>query len=124
MHVVLAPWGRLPRTIDNGTSALWAQNPEVRILWTVVHQFHTMVRHRYGGALEPWLAHLTASGIPALHPFAESLRTDYAAVRAGLTERWNQGPVEGHNPRLTRLNRLGSGRAGFALLRQRVLYQR
>jgi transposase len=32
---------------------------------------------------------------PALRRFAASLKTDLGAVRAGLTESWNNGPVEG-----------------------------
>ena len=46
---------------------------------------------------------------------------DLAAVRAGLTEPWSNGPVEGFVHKLTLLKRQGYGQAGFDLLRTRVL---
>jgi len=42
-------------------------------------------------------------------------------VRAGLTEPWSTGSVEGQITKLKLLKRQGYGRAGFTLLRQRVL---
>ena len=52
---------------------------------------------------------------------AQGLREERAAITAGLTLPWSHGPVEGHGNRLTLLKRQGYGRAGFALLRHRVL---
>jgi len=43
------------------------------------------------------------------------------AVLAGLNECWSQGQVEGHINRLKYLKRQSYGRAGLALLQQRVL---
>ena len=53
--------------------------------------------------------------------FAVGLKKALAAVRSGLTETWSNGPVEGfvHKPKL--LKRQGYGRAGFDLLRARML---
>jgi transposase len=42
-------------------------------------------------------------------------------VTAGLTTDWNSGPVEGAVNRIKMLKRQMFGRAGFALLRKRVL---
>ena len=53
--------------------------------------------------------------------FAASLRKDLAAVRAGLTQEWSNGPVEGFVNKLKLVKRQGYGRAGFDLLRARVL---
>ena len=58
---------------------------------------------------------------PALRRFATGLRGDLNAVRAGLTEPWSNGPTEGFVHKLKLLKRQGYGRAGFDLLRQRVL---
>ena len=63
----------------------------------------------------------TDSGIDALARFARGLQEDLAAVTAGLTLDWNNGPVEGQITRLKLLKRQGYGRAGFPLLRQRVM---
>jgi Helix-turn-helix domain of resolvase/Transposase len=57
----------------------------------------------------------------ALARFARGLQEDLAAVTAGVTLPWSNGPVEGQITRLKLLKRQGYGRTGFALLRQRVL---
>jgi transposase len=80
-----------------------------------------MVRRRTGAQLPQWLAEVTVEGNSELQRFGRGLQTDLAAVQAGLTERWSQGQVEGQINRLKFLKRQGYGRAGFALLQQRVL---
>ena len=83
--------------------------------------FLAIVRERRGADLEAWITAATDSGRDALARFAQGLQEDLAAVTAGLTLAWSNGPVEGQITRLKRLKRQGYGRAGFALLRQRVL---
>ncbi len=51
----------------------------------------------------------------------DSLRQDVSAVEAAVSERWSNGPVEGHVSRLKTIKRQMYGRAGFELLRARVL---
>ena len=46
---------------------------------------------------------------------------DLAAVRAALSLPWSTGPVEGQISRLKTIKRAMCGRAGFELLRQRIL---
>ena len=82
--------------------------------------FLAMVRERRGNDLEAWIMMATDSGIDALARFAQGLREDLAAVTAGLTLDWSNGPVEGQITRLKLLKRQGYGRAGFPLLRQRI----
>jgi transposase len=53
--------------------------------------------------------------------FAASLKKDLAAVKAGLTEEWSTGPVEGFITKLKLLKRQGYSRANFDLLRARAL---
>ena len=45
---------------------------------------------------------------------------DDAAVRAGVTLPWNNGPTEGYIHRLKVLKRQGYGRGGIELLRRRM----
>ena len=71
--------------------------------------------------LDAWLAEARASGISAVETFAAGLEQDGAAVRAALTEPWSSGQAEGQINRLKFLKRQGYGRAGFDLLRRRVL---
>jgi transposase len=80
-----------------------------------------LVRQRQPDQLETWLARATASGLQAFKSFANGLRADDEAVKAGVTLLWSTGPVEGQINRLNMLKRQMYGRAGIGLLRQRVL---
>ncbi|HEY2155246.1 MAG TPA: transposase, partial [Isosphaeraceae bacterium] len=73
------------------------------------------------GAPAGWLSGAEGSSAAGTRPFALRLRRDEAAVRAGLTSEWSNGPVEGHVNRLKLVKRSMYGRAGFDLLRARVL---
>ncbi len=59
----------------------------------------------------------------AVARLARKLRSDLAAVQAGLTLRWSNGQTEGQVNRLKLLKRQGYGRAKVDLLRKRVLAQ-
>jgi transposase len=87
----------------------------------LTHAFLTMVRERRGADLEAWMAEAISSGIDALARFARGLQDDLVAIQAGLTLEWSNGVTEGQIHRLKLLKRQGYGRAGFALLRQRLL---
>jgi transposase len=96
---------------------------EVATAIQLTQQFLSLVRQRGGAEFEAWLQAAEHGPVPELQRFAASLRTDYAAVQAGLTERWSNGPTEAQVGRLKMLKRAMYGRAGFTLLRQRVLYR-
>ena len=81
--------------------------------------FAALVRKKGTGTLDGWLA--AATGTP-LEGFAEGLGKDLAAVRAALETPWSTGPVEGRISRLKTIKRTMCGRAGFDLLRSRVLH--
>jgi transposase len=53
--------------------------------------------------------------------FAYGLQKDISAVAAAVTTSWSSGQVEGQINRLKTIKRQMYGRAGFALLRARVL---
>ena len=53
--------------------------------------------------------------------FAASLRRDFEAISAALVLPWTTSPVEGQISRIKMLKRTMYGRAGFELLRARVL---
>jgi transposase len=61
-----------------------------------------------------------ASDLPVLHAFVRGLRKDLDVV-AGLSLPYSNGPIEGTNTKFKLLKRQMYGRAGFALLRQRIL---
>ena len=83
--------------------------------------FAQLVRERRADQLDPWLARAAESPCVPLQRFAKGLRDDYDAVKAGLTLRWSNGPVEGHMNRLKMLKRQMFGRASLDLLQRRVL---
>ncbi|MGY1584681.1 ISL3 family transposase [Streptomyces sp. MN13] len=68
-----------------------------------------------------WIKAVRTDDLPSLHTFVNGLERDLAAVTAGLTLPWNSGVVEGHVNRIKMIKRQIYGRAGFGLLRKRVL---
>jgi transposase len=87
----------------------------------LTQEFAEMVRRLDGEDLDGWLKDAEESRSTAMRSFAAGLRKDLGAVRAGLTEKWSNGPVEGFVHNLKLLKRQGYGRAGFELLRARML---
>ncbi|WP_370155871.1 ISL3 family transposase [Streptacidiphilus sp. EB129] len=88
----------------------------------LIARFASMLVNRRGSEeLERWTSDAEASRLPELRGFATGLRKDWDAVMAGLTLRWNSGPVEGHVNRIKMLKRQMFGRAKLDLLRKRVL---
>jgi transposase len=100
---------------------LQAQEGAIAEAITLTQDFAALVRQRQPGQLETWLERATASGLQAFKSFANGLRADYDAVKAGVMLSWSTGPVEGQINRLKMLKRQMYGRAHMALLRQRVL---
>jgi transposase len=98
------------------------QEPVVEQAYTLGQQFLQIVRQRQHDEFDGWLAACQASNIPDLQGFAVGLKQDEAAVRAALQLEWSNGQVEGQNTRLKMVKRQMYGRAGFALLRKRVLH--
>ena len=82
-----------------------------------------MVREREGHQLDAWLKEVDESQLAAFATFAAGLCRDKDAVLAGLTLPWSNGPLEGQVNRLKLIKRSMYGRAGFDLLRLRVLHR-
>jgi transposase len=98
--------------------ALIAGSAELAHLIALAREFRAMVREQQEERLDGWLV---AAEETALAGFAGGLRRDLAAVRAALSLSWSTGPVEGQISRLKTIKRTMCGRAGFDLLRHRVL---
>jgi transposase len=97
-------------------------HPQVDLAYELVQQFAQMLRERSGEHLDDWLAQVNRSDLPEFESFAAGVQKDKDAVRAGLTWWINNGMVEGHVTKLKLIKRQGYGRAGFPLLRKRVLH--
>jgi transposase len=65
---------------------------------------------------------LEDAGKTTLGSFVANLRNDIGAVQAALELPWTTSPAEGQINRFKMLKRTMYGRAGFGLLRARVLY--
>lgn len=97
-------------------------SPMAETMYQLVQEFFRLVRSRQGTQLDSWLSKVEASAIQELQRFAKGLERDKAAVLAGLTLSHSNGQVEGQVTRIKLIKRMMFGRAGFALLRQRVLH--
>jgi transposase len=98
-----------------------ARCPHLNTLAAHVTSFAEMMTGLHGCRLHQWLADVEADDQPQLHSFATGIRRDLQAVTAGLTLPYSSGPVEGNVNRIKAIKRQMYGRAGFALLRKRVL---
>ena len=89
--------------------------------YELIQEFTTLLREREGERFDEWLSRVDEQGVSELQSFAQGLRRDYDAVKAGLTLEWSQGQVEGQVHRLKLFKRQMYDRGSFKLLRKRVL---
>ena len=101
--------------------AIRDRSAELAAALDLADEFAALIRKHSEGTLSAWLASAEASSCPEIRRFAEGIRRDEAAVQAAVSERWSNGPVEGHVNRLKTIKRQMYGRAGFVLLRARVV---
>jgi len=95
--------------------------PQAHRLRRLVFQFRALLRWRRAGQLASWMERAIASGFQAVAQFAKTLGRDRKAVELAIETPWSNGPLEGHSNRLKAIKRQMYGRAGFELLRARVL---
>jgi Transposase len=87
-----------------------------------VTAFAEMMTARTGSRdLEAWLAAVEADDQAGLRSLAIGIRNDQQAVTNGPTLHWNSGRVEGTVNKIKMIKRQMYGRAGFDLLRKRVI---
>lgn len=104
-------------------SQLQTKDGEVVVLHQLVQEFRQLVSQRTGAELQGWLKRAKASGIRELLSFSNGIERDLEAVRAGLTLEHSNRQLEGQINRVKNLKRQMYGRAGFKLLRLRILAQ-
>lgn len=71
--------------------------------------------------LEEWIHATRTADLPHVHSFVRGLKQDRDAVVAALTMPHHNGRTEEVNTRTKMLKRQMYGRAGFTLLRHRIL---
>jgi len=102
-------------------AALCTRDEAIAAAHGLTREFTALVRERRGNQLDAWLRSASTGVVSELRRFAAGLETDRAAVQAGLTLPWSNGQVEGQIHRLKLVKRTMYGRAGFDLLRRRVM---
>ncbi|GGP72001.1 hypothetical protein GCM10010185_51720 [Saccharothrix coeruleofusca] len=71
--------------------------------------------------LTEWIATARGVDLPHLRSLTNGLETDRSAVDAAVTLPYHNGRTEGVNTRTKRIMRQMHGRAGFDLIRHRIL---
>ncbi|MDX2565421.1 ISL3 family transposase [Streptomyces sp. TX20-6-3] len=104
---------RLPRLLDHC--------PALRTAHDLVRRFAAMLDNRDATSLPEWLEDLANTGLAPLTGLARALREDRAAVTQGITTPYNSGVNEGRITDVKLQKRIMAGRAGFRLLRHRVV---
>ena len=118
-------WIRRPekRTVEAqaGLDAIRRASPDLTRALDLADEFTALIRKSTTGTLQDWLSRAESSPCPEVRNFAEGVRQDESAVNAAVTTHWSNGPVEGQVNRLKTIKRQMYGRAGFALLKARVV---
>jgi transposase len=109
----------LPEAEKNFVSRLLGQVPSLAACVAVAQRLSRLLRRKSKESLDDVLE--DAAGT-ALKTFVMNLRPDLPAVQAALDLPWTTSPAEGQINRLKMLKRTMYGRAGFRLLRARVLH--
>ena len=114
---------KLQESEQEHLTAFRRASPSFETSYQLVQDFLAMMRQREGERLDAWLLRVHESQLPELESFAHGVERDQDAVQAGLTLAINNGQVEGQVTRIKLIKRMMYGKAGFALLRQRVLHR-
>jgi transposase len=112
----------LEKNEHQALAAIRQASPTADVVDGFAQDFLQMLRRREGQRRDVWLGQVRASHIPELQRLVRRIQRDKDAVLAGLTLQESNGVVEGKINKLKLIKRMLFGRAGFALLRQRVLH--
>jgi transposase len=118
-RLLMADGDLLSKAEQTLTTRLLAQMPSLAACVTAAKRLNNVLRRKSDERLDEILDHAAGT---ALKEFVVSLRRDSSAIQAALDLPWTTSPAEGQINRLKMLKRTMYGRAGFDLLRARVLH--
>ena len=97
--------------------------PEMRALASLIRDFAALLAPDPGNAtrLQEWITSARAADLPHVRAFTRGLDLDIQAATAAFTLPFHNGRTEGVNTRTKMIKRQMYGRAGFTLLRHRIL---
>ncbi len=120
----LMPW-RITRDEENYASRfislMCEKEPELKIAQQLALEFYRILKTQNKSQLSSWFTRVHESGSAEFRRVAAGMEADAAAICEAINSSWSNGVVEGHVNRLKMLKRQMYGRAGFELLRQRVM---
>ena len=120
----LMPW-RITRDEENYASRfislMCEKEPELKIAQQLALEFYRILKTQNKSQLSSWFTRVHESGSAEFRRVAAGMEADAAAICEAISSHWSNGVVEGHVNRLKMLKRQMYGRAGFELLRQRVM---
>jgi transposase len=104
-------------------SRLSSACPEMKALASLIGSFAAMLDPDPAneGKLVRWIADARDADLPHLHSFTRGLDLDLKAATAAVTLPHHNGRTEGVNNKTKMIKRQMFGRAGFGLLRHRIL---
>jgi transposase len=111
-----------PSALDDATRRflhhLFEHAPELLVAGELARRFAALIPGDDETALDQWIADAAGTELDGL---AKGISRDIDAVKAAITHPWSTSPVEGRINRLKTLKRQMYGRAGYELLRSRLL---
>lgn len=101
---------------------LMNQKPKLKILRKLCLQFRNMMnRTNQAIELRKWIEKAYNCGIPMMKNFAKGIMAEQQAVQEAIDCQWSNGIAEGTVNRVKNMKRRMYGKAGFELLRRKIL---
>ncbi len=97
------------------------KEPGLKIAQQLALEFYRILKTKNKSQLSSWFTRVHESGSAKFRRVVAGMEVDAAAICEAISSRWSNGVVEGHVNRLKMLKRQMYERAGFELLRQRVM---
>ena len=122
-HILLTRPDNLTGGQPETAARLASACPEMTALASLISSFAAMLAPDPANEkqLQQWITHARSADLPYLHSFTSGLDLDIQAVTAALTLPFHNGRTEGVNTKTKMIKRQMYGRAGFELLRHRIL---
>jgi transposase len=96
--------------------------PETQKIYAFVQSFRDSINQYDSISIQQLICNIKDGTIPELKTFAKYLFKDVQAIIASIYYTYSNGVIEGQINRLKTIKRTLYGRAGFEILRKRVLF--
>jgi transposase/predicted transcriptional regulator len=125
IYVCNSQWGISKNGIPSKEHSLVEQivqsSPLLQYLREIVLSFRNILKSKTPKLLDEWMQKVELKNLPDINSFVKGLKADIAAVRNAIIYPWTNGFEEGSVNRLKTKKREMYGRAGFELLRRKIV---